>query len=172
MYDGSAGFNLQESIWLGKQLEEAGYLWYEEPMREHNIHNYHRLCEELTIPILSAETSDGCHYNAADYIIQGAADLIRTSTFYKGGFTGALRIAHLADSFKMKAEVHGGGLPNLHLCCAIPNNTYYEILVADDPGVFFHEVDSDGCIAVPDIPGTGEQFDWDYLEQASFIKLE
>src|SRR4051794_28291113 len=32
MYDGSAGFDLVEAIWLGKALEEADYLWYEEPM--------------------------------------------------------------------------------------------------------------------------------------------
>nr|WP_280521375.1 enolase C-terminal domain-like protein [Paenibacillus mangrovi] len=171
MYDGSAGFDLQQSIRLGKHLEEVGFLWYEEPMREFNINNYRKLCRELTIPVLSAETSDGCHYNAADFIVQEAADLIRTSTHYKGGITGALRIAHLADAFGMKAEIHGGGLPNLHLACAIPNNTAFEILVYAEPAVYAHEVDQDGCIAPPDVPGTGEQYDWNELEQHAFLKI-
>ena len=35
------------------------------------------------------------------------------STHYKGGITGAMRIAHLAQSFNMRAEVHGGGMANL-----------------------------------------------------------
>lgn len=171
MYDGSAGFDLMDSIWLGKQLEEAGFLWYEEPMREFSIWNYKKLCDELDIPVLSAETSDGCHYNAADFIHFGAADMIRVSTFYKGGITGALRVAHLADAFKMKAEVHGGGLPNLHLACAIPNNSYYEILVFDEPAAYAAEIDSEGFISPPDLPGTGEQYDWDYLEKAAYLKI-
>ena len=31
----------------------------------------------------------------------------------------------------MRAEVHGGGLANLNLALALPNNTYYEDLVID-----------------------------------------
>lgn len=171
MYDGTAGFDLQQSILLGRHLEEAGYLWYEEPMREFNIHNYRRLCEELTIPVLAAETSDGCHYNAADFIIQGACDLIRTSCHQKGGVTGALRIAHLADAFGMKAEIHGSGIDNLHLACAIPNNSYYEVLVYDDPALYAYEVDAEGNIAPPDEPGIGVNYDWELLEKEAILKV-
>src|ERR687883_918446 len=34
MYDGSAGFDLPDALYLGHVLSEANYLWYEEPMRE------------------------------------------------------------------------------------------------------------------------------------------
>ena len=40
MYDGSAGFDLVDAIYLGKALAEADYLWYEEPMREFSITAY------------------------------------------------------------------------------------------------------------------------------------
>src|SRR5262245_39312905 len=72
MYDGSAGFDLVEAIYLGRALDEADYLWYEEPMREFSIQAYKRLGDALTIPLLSGETSDGCHYNIADFIAAGA----------------------------------------------------------------------------------------------------
>ena len=155
MYDGSAGFDLVESLYVGKALQDAGYLWLEEPMREFNIEAYRKLAEALLIPILSGETSDGCHYNIADFIVRGAADMVRTSTHYKGGITGGLRIAHLAEAFNFRAEVHGGGLPNLHLACAIPNTTYYESLVYSldlevEPGI-----GRDGCISPPEVPGIG-----------------
>ncbi|MFI6741839.1 enolase C-terminal domain-like protein [Nonomuraea sp. NPDC050451] len=39
---------------------------------------------------------------------------------YKGGIAGAMRITHLADSFQLRAEVHGAGVVNAHLCMAIP----------------------------------------------------
>jgi L-alanine-DL-glutamate epimerase-like enolase superfamily enzyme len=155
MYDGSAGFDLVESLYVGKALQEANYLWLEEPMREFNIEAYKKLGDALLIPLLSGETSDGAHYNIADFIVRGAADMVRTSTHYKGGITGGLRVAHLAEAFNMRAEVHGGGLPNLHLACAIPNTAYYESLVTTveidvEPGI-----GRDGCISPPQTPGIG-----------------
>jgi L-alanine-DL-glutamate epimerase-like enolase superfamily enzyme len=155
MYDGSAGFDLIESLYVAKALEEANYLWLEEPMREFSIGAYRRLAEAVTIPILSGETSDGAHFNIADFIENNAADVVRTSTHYKGGITGGLRIAHLAEAFHMRAEVHGGGLPNLHLACAVPNNTYYESLVDAVEIVVEQGIGRDGCISPPDVPGLG-----------------
>jgi len=159
MYDGSAGFDLLDAIYVGRALGEAGFLWYEEPMREFNIGAYQRLREKVDIPLLSGETSDGVHFNIADFIEQKAADLVRTSTHYKGGVTGALRIAHLAQSFNLRAEVHGGGAPNLHVACAIPNTTYYESLVRTNPITVEAGIGPDGCISPPEVPGIG----WDAM---------
>lgn len=124
-------------------------------MREFSIDAYRRLREKIDVPLLSGETSDGAHYNIADFIAFGAADLVRTSTHFKGGITGGLRIAHLAEAFNLRAEVHGGGLPNLHLACAIPNTTYYECLIRSNPITVEPEIASDGTIAPPDRPGIG-----------------
>ena len=106
-------------------------------------------------PLLVAETSDGAHMNTADFISSGCATYVRTSTGLKGGFTGALRIAHTADSFRLRAEVHGGGLANIHLCMAIPNTTYYESLVMDNPVVKDPVVDEHGLVHAPTEPGVG-----------------
>ncbi len=68
MYDGSAGFDLVDAIYVGRALGEAGFFWYEEPMREFNIDAYRRLRDKVDIPLLSGETSDGAHFNIADFI--------------------------------------------------------------------------------------------------------
>jgi L-alanine-DL-glutamate epimerase-like enolase superfamily enzyme len=171
MYDGSAGFDPYESLYLGRALEAAGYLWYEEPMREFSIGAYRRLCEQLDIPVLAAETSDGCHYNVADFIAQGAADMVRTSYFYKGGITGALRVAHLADSFQLSAEVHGMGVENTHLCLAIRNNHYYESLVMGNPVVFEPCIGQDGMVRAPTAPGVGYDVSLKAMQRAAVAKL-
>jgi L-alanine-DL-glutamate epimerase-like enolase superfamily enzyme len=155
MYDGSAGFDLPDAVYLGRALSEAGYLWYEEPIREFSITSYRWLAERVEVPLLVAETSDGAHMNTADFIASGCASFVRTSTALKGGFTGAMRIAHTADSFRLRAEVHGGGLPNVHLCMAISNTTYYESLVYTNPVVREDLVDSHGMVQAPVAPGTG-----------------
>ena len=160
MLDGSAGYNLEESIRLGRAMEEEDYLWLEEPMREFNLLAYEKLCETLDVAILAAECTDGCHFNAAEWLRHGACDRLRTSWFYKGGFTGALKTAYLAESFQLQADVHGGGQGSLHLVCALPNSFYYESLVpqecmpdavVDSPIV----PDADGWVYPSQSPGIG-----------------
>ena len=117
MYDGSAGFDLPDAVYLGHALSEAKYRWYEEPMREFSVTAYRWLAERVEVPLLVGETSDGSHLNTADFIASGCATYVRTSANHRGGMTGAMRIAHLADSFRLRAEVHGPteiGRPSLH----------------------------------------------------------
>lgn len=160
MYDGSAAFDLADATYLGRALADAEYEWYEEPMREFNIWSYQQLSERTAVPLLVAETSDGAHMNTADFIVSGAATAVRTSAGYKAGLTGAMRIAHLADSFQMRAEVHGGGLAARHLCMAIPNTTYYESLVFTNPVRRPLEVDDRGMVRATSEPGIGYASEW------------
>lgn len=176
MFDGSAGWDYTTSLWFGRVLEEVNFLWYEEPMREFDLPSYAELCRALDIPVLAAETSDGCHWNAATWIQYRALDMMRTSTHYKGGLTGAIKVAHLAESFGMRAQVHGGGPPNAHLCAAIPNNDYYEVLVINAKQIKGLKKEKtlpviDGYVTVPNTPGLFEQPDWKAIEKQAVLTV-
>lgn len=160
MYDGSAGFDLPDAIYLGHALAEADYLWYEEPMREFSISAYKQLAHAVKVPLNVAETSDGAHMNTADFIASGCAVYVRTSWNLRGGITGAMRIAHLADAFRLRAEVHGPGLIHQHLCMAISNTTYYESLVLSNPVVREKCVDAHGMVHAPQTVGLGFERLW------------
>jgi L-alanine-DL-glutamate epimerase-like enolase superfamily enzyme len=145
-------------------------------MREFYLGAYAKLCDKLTIPILAAETSDGVHWNMASWIEAGALDMTRISAFYKGGFTGAMKIAHLADSFGMRAQVHGMSLENAQLCAAIRNNDYYEQLVINPAQIRgLAELGPlairDGMLTVSDSPGVGYDFDWDQLDRIAVRRI-
>ena len=160
MLDGSAGYTLDESIRLGRAMEEADYLWLEEPMREFNLLAYEKLCATLDIAILAAECTDGCHFNAGEWLRHGACDRLRTSWFYNGGLTGALKTAHLAEAFQVQADVHGCGWGSVHLICALPNSLYYESLVPEEcipDATLAGPVlpDADGWVRPPATPGIG-----------------
>ncbi len=155
MFDASGGYRYHEALSLGRALEEASYLWYEEPMNEFAIKPYRRLTADLDIPILGAEVIDGAHYAATEWLQSGACDLIRTGHHLRGGITGAIRIAHIAEGFGTTAEVHAGGILNLQLCAAIPNCTYYESFVLADPVVFDPLVGANGAATVSKTPGIG-----------------
>ncbi|MFJ4788774.1 enolase C-terminal domain-like protein [Streptomyces sp. NPDC088794] len=163
MYDGSAGFDLPDAIRVGRALSEADYLWYEEPMREFSISAYQKLAESVAIPLLVAETSDGAHMNSADFIRAGAATFgVRAGTTLRGGITGAMRTAHLADAYRLRAEVHGSDIPNHHLCMAISNTTYYESLVTATRVVRERHVDDQGLVHAPSGPGISLPLDFGY----------
>jgi L-alanine-DL-glutamate epimerase-like enolase superfamily enzyme len=163
MYDGSAGFDLPDAIRLGRVLADAGFLWYEEPMREFSVNAYQRLAQAVDVPLLVAETSDGAHMNSADFIAAGAATFgVRTGASMRGGITGSLRTAHLAEAFRVRAEVLVGEMPSRHLCMAIPNTTYYESLVTADPVLKKPEIDADGYLHAPVDPGIALPAGLDY----------
>jgi L-alanine-DL-glutamate epimerase-like enolase superfamily enzyme len=108
----------------------------------------------LGVPLLVAETSDGAHMNSADFIAAGAATFgVRASTTLRGGVTGAMRTAHLADAYRLRAEVHGSDIPNQHLRMAISNTTYYESLVTSATVRREHCVGPDGLVQAPTGPG-------------------
>ena len=169
MFDGSAGWDYVTSMWFGRVLEDVDFLWYEEPMREFDLVSYAELCRALDIPVLAAETSDGVHWNAATWIQYRALDMMRISAGFKGGITGAMKVAHLAESFGMRAQVHGGGYANAHLCAAIPNNDYYEALVINTEQIKGLKTQDhlpviDGYVTVPDEPGITPHPDWEEIE--------
>jgi L-alanine-DL-glutamate epimerase-like enolase superfamily enzyme len=177
MFDGSAGWDYVDALEFGKAIQDLGFLWYEEPMREFHLGSYAKLCDKLDIPVLAAETSDGVHWNMASWIEAGALDMARVSTFYKGGFTGAIKIAHLAESFGMRAQVHGMGLENAQLCAAIPNNDFYEQLVMNEEQIkglskLGPLAIVDGNLTVTDAPGLGYHYDWKALDKTAVAKIE
>ena len=176
MFDGSAGWDYVDALNVGLALQGEGFLWYEEPMREFYLGAYAKLCDKLTIPVLAAETSDGVHWNMASWIEAGALDMTRVSTLYKGGFTGAMKIVHMAESFGMRAQVHGMGLENAQLCAAISNNDYYEQLVMDEEQIkgiskLGPLAVVDGYLNVGSEPGLGYQFDWQILDRKARSKI-
>ena len=174
MFDGSAGWDYATSLWFGRVLEEVDFLWYEEPMREFDLPSYAELCRSLDIPVLAAETCDGCHWNAATWIQYRALDMMRVSVGFKGGITGAIKVAHLAESFGMRAQVHGGGNANLHLCAAIPNNDYYEQLIIDSEQIQDLKDSGplsvvDGYVIVSEEPGIQPHPNWEEVEKRAVL---
>jgi L-alanine-DL-glutamate epimerase-like enolase superfamily enzyme len=160
------------SLWFGRVLEEANFLWYEEPMREYDLTSYSELCTALDIPILGAETCEGAHWNVSTWIQQRALDMVRISR-RKGGYTGAIKIAHMAESFGMRAQVHG---TDVQLSAAVPNNDYVEVLVINSEQIKGLKDQGrrsviDGYMYASDDPGLGPRPDWDEIESRAVLTV-
>jgi L-alanine-DL-glutamate epimerase-like enolase superfamily enzyme len=155
MYDAAGAFDLPDAVYVGQALAEANYLWYAEPMREFSVTSYRWLADRVNVPLLVAESAEGPNLNIADFITSGCAEYVHTGELYRGGITGAMRVAHLADAFLLRAEVRGSGLVAAHLCMSISNATYYESPVLTNPVVREECVDIRGQLPAPTGPGLG-----------------
>jgi L-alanine-DL-glutamate epimerase-like enolase superfamily enzyme len=176
MLDPYHNYTREQSRYLGKQLEKAGFYWMEEPMDEHSTSSYAWLARELDLPIVGPETAEGQLTTRAEWIVRGAADMSRGGVADVGGITPLVKLAHLCEAFGVQMEVHGGGPANLHVLCAmgIPGE-YYErgllhpFIDYEQPAPWLNAlpdpIDSAGFVHISQKPGLGWDFNFDYIRE-------
>lgn len=165
----------EDAFLVGRELERLGFYWYEHPMNEYRVGQYEKLTRELTIPILSPEIAAGSIYTRFDWIARGAADMTRIDVL-RGGITGCMKMAAIAEAAGIKCEMHMSGFANLQILGATSEDVceYYErgllgpMVEYDVPQPFLHEIcdpmDSEGNVTVPTEPGMGYKINWDYID--------
>ncbi|MEH7249038.1 enolase C-terminal domain-like protein [Neobacillus niacini] len=173
MLDAVASYDYTSALQVGRSLEQLKYHWFEEPLRDVDIHGYRKLAQDLDIPIAGVEVLSGSLYTTPEYIVTNAVDIVRSDVTFKGGLTPLMKTAHLAEAFGMRCEIHCVGgmelmeIANLHAACAIKNCYYHEILVPEDViryGVCEQiKIDKEGQVHAPQGPGLGVELDWEYI---------
>lgn len=176
MHDPFGVYTLEESLWIGRELEKLGYYWLEHPMIETRLEAYRRLARELDIAILSPEHVPGGPFARAEWALQGAADMLRIDVNY-GGITGCWKLINLCQLYGIKCELHYTGHPHVQLLGAAPEATcrYYEHGLLrpglDEPGAAPYlksvpdPIDDEGDLIVSQAPGLGLDLDWDYIDE-------
>ncbi len=177
MLDANHWYSRTEALTLGRGIEALDYLWYEEPMEEASMSSYRWLSDQLAIPVIGPETAPGKHFTRAEWAAAGACDILRTGVNDVGGITPAIKSVHLAQSFNMEIEVHGGGAGNLALTGGTGAGRYYErgllhphldhdelpphLTAQIDP------MDAEGHVHMPMAPGLGEALNDAYIADNS-----
>ena len=166
-----------DAVYVGHACDEGGYFWYEDPYRDTGVSAFahKRLREMIKTPLLQTEHIRGVEPKA-DFLIAGGTDFLRMDPEYDMGITGGMKIAHLGEAFGIDVEVHACGPAHRHVMGAMRNSNFYEVaLVGPDcpnavPPVYLcgytdllECVGSDGCVPVPDGPGLGVIYDWDFI---------
>jgi len=174
LLDPFGSYTLEEALWVGRELEKLGFYWLEHPMMETRVEAYRRLTRELSINILAPEHIPGGIFARAEWLLQGASDMMRIDINY-GGITGCYKLAIICQAYGLKCEMHGAGWAHVHLVGALPESTceYYErgLLHPDEEYESRYPylrntcdpLDGDGNVIVPQRPGLGFDFDWDYI---------
>jgi L-alanine-DL-glutamate epimerase-like enolase superfamily enzyme len=166
-----------DALYVGRACDEADYFWYEDPFRDSGTSAFahKKLREMIQTPLLQTEHVRGVEPKA-DFLVAGGTDYLRADPEYDLGITGCMKIAHLAESFGIDAEIHACGPAHRHCMSAIRNSNYYEMALVGPgtpnavPPVYkcgysdqLEAIGKDGCVPVPAGPGLGVQYDWDFI---------
>jgi len=178
--DPFCGYTFAQAVRVGGVLGELGYEWFEDPLAAHDIEGYLRLREKLRIPLMATEVVSGGLGAHVPWVTRRATDYLRGDVVLKGGITGLVKLARLAEAFDLNCELHDGynalnNLAVLHVALAIPNCEWYEVLIPHVLGGYDSDhlswglveniaIDRQGNASVPDRPGLGIDVDWDLLQ--------
>lgn len=159
MVDGNCGLSFGEAKRLAQGLEEFNLMWFEEPISGNDPRLLADLRQQTSVPI-----SAGQHLgNLAAHrtmMEAGAYDICQLNVVHCGGYSEAVKIAHLAEANNLPIAT-GAAQPyhNMHLHAGLPNGGLVEFhwlswkvgetIFVDPPAP------KDGWAAVPDAPGLG-----------------
>ena len=158
MVDFNQGLNLGDALRRCHALDDQGLYWFEEPIAYNNLAGYAQLARELKTPIQLGENFYGPRalYQA---IALGCGDYVMPDLMRIGGVTGWLRSAAIAGAAGIDMSTHLYPEFSAHLMRATETAHWLEWQDWGDPILAEPFAVSDGCLAIPDRPGAG--IDWD-----------
>jgi len=172
---GKTPINLIDSneYWSPKQaIQHIGYFeshyeifWAEEPARRWDWAGLRKVSEGVNAAVATGENLD----DASEFrplIANGAADYLQIGQG-TGGITGAMRVAHMADTFDLPVSVMNCPANFMaHFAAVLPNHIWMEVVDVGRDAVFDHSITvEDGYIMLGDDPGLGLVFKPDKLEE-------
>jgi L-alanine-DL-glutamate epimerase-like enolase superfamily enzyme len=168
-----------DALYVGRACDEANYFWYEDPYRDTGgaVEGHKRLRERLRTPLLVCEHVRGLEAKAA-FLLAAGGDILHADPEYDMGITGAVKIAHFCQALGLDVQYHACGPAHRAVMAATPNTHFYEMALIG-PGMpntippvyacgYSDQADAvaaDGCVPVPDGPGLGVTYDWEFIER-------
>ena len=157
------------ALQTAKMLADYDIVWFEEALRPDDIEGYVKLTENAPIPISGCEVLTR-RQSFIEWIERRAVDIIQPDVTKVGGISEEYRIAQYADDHSIQFIPHGwntaiGLVADLQLVGATANAQWVEYIT---PAPYIEELlanrinlDDDGCIAIPDGPGLGMEWNPD-----------
>jgi L-alanine-DL-glutamate epimerase-like enolase superfamily enzyme len=165
-----------DALKVGRACDEAGFFWYEDPYSDGGVtpFSHARLREMIRTPLLQGEKVRTIE-ERMNLVLQKATDFVRIDIRLHG-LTGSLKLAHAAEAVGVDVEPHRSGPGALHFLASVKNANYYEVVWVhpimrdSEPPIYKNVtitgldcIDEDGLVSVPEGPGLGIEYDWDFI---------
>jgi D-galactarolactone cycloisomerase len=181
MADGNGAYTLSTAVRAGRELEQLGFYWFEEPLPQSpHYAAYEVLTDRLELALAGGEALDS-RGTARELICRRAFDIIQPDVSLCGGVGECLFVAEMARLWGMQCNPHcwGGAIviaATLHVLALLPDPSWarttetpmLELDTCENPfrdrllkrPIRIHE----GSAEVPTGPGLGIEVDEDVVK--------
>lgn len=149
-----------DAIRAGRELEQLGVRWMEEPLPPEDIDGLVTMTAALDIPIATGET-ESTRWQFRQLAQRRAADILQPDVTVVGGISEWLKVAAVASAWSLPLAPHYFTEVHAHLVAATPGAITVEYFSPDADiisfDVFLEEPLRlrDGAVALPETPGVG-----------------
>ena len=179
-FDAHTRLSVSEAITLCREIEKFKPMFVEDPIRSEHAYAYHRLRQQVAVPIAAGEQFAN-KWQFRELIQNQLIDMARIDLCVAGGITEAMKIAAMSETYLIDIAVHNPIGPVstaacLHFNTAISNMAIQEL--PKIPGQTMPEVVSggskweDGYLIVNEEPGLGIEFNEEALKKYPFKMQE
>jgi L-alanine-DL-glutamate epimerase-like enolase superfamily enzyme len=136
MLDGNCRLTEEQALAIGRELDELGFAWFEEPIPKEQVDGYARLCAAVGTPIAGGESLTTLE-QFRPYLECRAYDIVQPDAGLCG-ISEAMRIAQAAQRYGVELCPHSwhNGLmavENGHLVAALPHPRVLELCMIQGP---------------------------------------
>jgi mandelate racemase len=169
MVDFNQGLNLAEALIRCHAIDDLGLAWIEEPIVYDNLDGFARLAAELKTPVQIGENFYGPH-DMHTALQKKACDLVMPDFMRIGGVTGWMRAAAIAGAAGIPMSTHLYPEVAAHVMQVTETAHWLEWQNWADPILQTPYDIKDGMLHIPDVPGTGLEWNED-AGSASLVDL-
>lgn len=160
MVDFNQGLNFGEALQRCHAIDDYGLAWIEEPIVYDNLEGFSRLAAELKTPIQIGENFYGPR-DLQRAIQAKACDYVMPDFMRIGGVTGWLRSAAIAGTAGVPMSTHLYPEVAAHVMRVTESAHWLEWQDWADPILQKPYVVKDSLLHIPDVPGTGLEWNED-----------
>ncbi len=173
--DSNSSYDVENSIRIGRLMEESQYAFFEEPVPFDHLWETKRVADALKIPVAGGEQEFSMRrFRWA--IANRAVDIAQPDLHYFGGFIRSVKIARMAEAAGLQCTPHmsgsGIGYVNvLHFASFTPNTGAHQEFKGES-GIPCHSDTStlkcqDGFVDCPTGPGMGVEIDPAFIRRST-----
>ncbi len=173
--DANGSYTVDESIRIGRILEDYGIIRYEEPVPYDYYEETRQVADALKVPVSGGEQDQSFH-QLRWMLVNDGLDIIEPDVFYFGGMIRSMKIARIAEACGNKQctpHMTGGRLGFLyafHFVSALPNGGYRPEFKGFETNVPYEcktgpITSENGAVTVPTGPGLGVDIAPEYIKK-------
>ena len=164
MVDATETWEVSRALRTGRQLQEEGISWLEDPVDHQRLGDLAHLATTMEVPIAGGEHL----YEIEAFqrtLDSGAVRIAIIDLARIGGITPWRKVAALAEAAHVPVAGHVIPEVHVHLLAAIPNGYVVELVPRSAPILAGMPSLEDGNLVAPDGPGLGIELDEGAVER-------